>query len=71
MGRNLSHQLAKFGGHKNCEKWRYNDLRWPSDLTRPHDWRVMLLYGQEPITIIYCPGKFGGHRNWGSEDKMI
>ena len=41
------------------------------DLTRPHDWRVIRLYGEEPIKVSYHSAKFGVHRHCGSEYIMF
>ena len=41
------------------------------DLARPHNQRVMWLYGQEPMNISYHSAKFGDHRRSGGGNIMI
>ena len=50
---------------------RYNGFGLSSDLTRPLDQSVMLLYRQELIKISYNPAQFGGQRRYDSEGIMI
>ena len=66
-----SHQLAKFGGHRDCGS---KDITWSiysRDLARPHYLRVIWLSGQESIKVSYHPVKFDSHRHCGSGNIMV
>ena len=54
----VTHQLAKFGGHRLCGR----DIRFniSNDLVRPRD----------PLMVSHTPAMFGGHR-YGSGDMVL
>ena len=53
------------------QQWRYNRFSLPYGLARPHDQRVMRLYGQEIVKVRYHPAKFCGDRHFGIRDIMV
>ena len=58
-----------FGEHRHCGAGDIISLS--RDLIRPHDLRVIWLYGQKSIKVNYHPAKFGGYRLCVSGDIMI
>ena len=47
---------------KNCS---IKSVTWPA---RPHNWRIMWIFGWELLLVSHYPAEFGGHMLFGSGD---
>ena len=59
----VSHHLSKFGSNR-----LYCNGLCCITSDKPHDKRVMRLYGWELLIEYHNPAKFGGHKHCGSGD---